>query len=530
MNLKNWFSVRHMLPKGMDASDLPSSGTMYRKYLTLALPSVLEMVLISLINMMDTVMVSSVGTDAVAAVGLFGQPRMLMLCFFFAINTGITAVVARRKGEGRKEDANRVLRNSMVLIALLSLVLMGLFLPFASPLMRFAGAEEGRTLEDSTAYFIIVSAALPFNALSMGICAAQRGVGNTKLTMYVNVASNLVNILFNWLLINGIGPFPKLGVMGAAIATAIGLFVGFILSLISVISGKRHDPFLILARHARWKLTKEATGDGTHIALSSMVEQIALRIGFFSYAKIVAGLGTDAFAAHQIAMQFMNLSFSFADGFGIAGTSLVGQMLGARRKDLAHVYGTLAQKSAFLISIGLAMDCFAVSISKGLTVDVHEIFAKRQKPWLMAILFGAFQGGMPLIGYSVGTLFTTFFSRFAPWIALILLSFIGGKMIWASLQDSEENVKGNDFSIKTLVILAIATSFDALTTGVIFIPVPEVLWIGIGFIALTSFVFSIAGYLIGVFVGNKFKINVELIGGCILIAIGIKIFVEGLCF
>ena len=380
MNLKNWFSVRHMLPRGMDASDLPSSGSMYRKYLTLALPSVMEMVLISLINMMDTVMVSSVGTDAVAAVGLVNQPRMLMLCFFFAINTGITAVVARRRGENRKEDANRVLRNSMILIFLLSLILMGLFLPFATPLMRFAGAEEGRTLEDATTYFIIVSSALPFNALSMGICAAQRGVGNTKLTMYVNVASNLVNILFNWLLINGIGPFPKLGVTGAAIATAIGLFVGFILSLISVMSGKQHDPFLVITRHDSWKPSKEAIRDVTHIALSSMVEQVALRIGFFSYAKIVAGLGTDAFAAHQIAMQFMNLSFSFADGFGIAGTSLVGQMLGARRKDLAHVYGTLAQKSAFLISIGLASLCifgrgFLVSmfISENANPGVREL-------------------------------------------------------------------------------------------------------------------------------------------------------------
>ena len=380
MNLRKWFSVRYMLPKGMSASELPSSSSMYRKYLTLAFPSVLEMVLISLINMMDTVMVSTVGTDAVAAVGLVGQPRMLMLCFFFAINTGITAVIARRKGEGRKADANTVLRNSMVLIALLSVILMGIFLPLATPLMRFAGAEEGRTLEDSTAYFIIVSAALPFNALSMGICAAQRGVGNTKLTMYVNVASNLVNILFNWLLINGIGLFPKLGVIGAAIATAIGLFVGFILSLISVMGGKKHDPFLLIPRHDSWKLTREATGDVTHIALSSMVEQAALRIGFFSYAKIVAGLGTDAFAAHQIAMQFLNLSFSFADGLGVAGTSLVGQMLGARRKDLAHVYGTLAQKSAFLISIAVASLCvfgrgFLVSmfISENASPGVQEL-------------------------------------------------------------------------------------------------------------------------------------------------------------
>ena len=355
--LRKFFAVENMLPSGMQGSGLPSSSEMYRKYIQLALPSVLEMVLISLINMMDTVMVSTVGTDAVAAVGLVGQPRMLMLCFFFAINTGITAVVARRKGEQRREDANTVLRNSMVLILLLSLVLMALFLPFSKPLMRFAGAEEGRTLEDATAYYIIVGLALPFNALSMGICAAQRGIGNTKLTMYVNIASNLVNILFNWLLINGIGPFPKLGVVGAAIATAIGLFCGFVLSLISVLNGKKHDAFLQLSVRDDWKLQKQAVSDVSHVALSSMVEQLVLRVGFFSYAKIVANLGTDAFAAHQIVMQFLNLSFSFADGLGIAGTALVGQMLGAKRKDMAHVFGSLAQRFAFLVSLLLASLC-----------------------------------------------------------------------------------------------------------------------------------------------------------------------------
>ena len=82
-----------------------------------------------------------------------------------------------------------------------------------------------------------------------------------------------------------------------------------------------------------------------------------MRVGFFSYAKIVAGLGTDAFAAHQIACQFMNLSFSFADGCGIAGTSLVGQMLGRKRPDLAHIYGTLAHRVALLTGLVLAAGC-----------------------------------------------------------------------------------------------------------------------------------------------------------------------------
>ncbi len=288
---------------------------MYREFIRLAIPSVCEMVLISLINMMDTIMVSGLGTDAVAAVGLVDQPRMLMLCFFFALNVGITAVVARRKGEGRKEEANQVVRNMILIILGLSFVLMALALPFADPLMRFAGAEKGRTLEDATKYFLIVGAALPANALSMGICAAQRGIGNTKLTMYVNITSNMVNICFNYLLINGIGPFPRLGVVGAAIATAMGMVVGLILCLVSLFRGKAHDSFLQISLKDDWRIKKRSVMDVLKVSSSAMLEQIAMRIGFFSYAKIVAELGTDAFAAHQIAMKFLNLSFCFADGW-----------------------------------------------------------------------------------------------------------------------------------------------------------------------------------------------------------------------
>ena len=227
------------------------------------------MVLISLINMMDTVMVSGLGTDAVAAVGLVGQPRMIMLCMFFALNTGITTVVARRKGENRQEDANRTVRTSVLMIIGLSIILMAVLLPLSEPLMRFAGAEEGRTLADSVEYFNILGYALPFQALSMGLCAAQRGVGNTKLTMQVNITSNLVNILFNYLLINGIGPFPMLGVRGAAIATMIGMIVGFVLSVIAMFRGQEN--FLRMTLHDNWKPDREAAGALTKVASSAMV-------------------------------------------------------------------------------------------------------------------------------------------------------------------------------------------------------------------------------------------------------------------
>lgn len=180
--------------------------------------------------------------------------------------------------------------------------------------------------------------------------------------------------------------------------------------------------------------------------------------------------------------------------------------------------------SITLVGVGLAMDCFAVSTTQGL----HEKKWNPKALW-MAILFGLFQGGMPLIGFYAGTFWTEFFRNFSPWVALALLGWIGGKMIWESTHRKEDKrvVRKVDWSTWRLLSLAIATSIDALATGVIFIPFPESLWLGIGIIALCSLLFAMIGYLIGVGMGTKFRLNAELIGGLILIGIGLKIFVEG---
>ena len=185
--------------------------------------------------------------------------------------------------------------------------------------------------------------------------------------------------------------------------------------------------------------------------------------------------------------------------------------------------------SIILIAIGLAMDCFAVSIAQGLDTDIRNT-KQQPKVLLMAFLFGLFQGGMPLIGYYAGTLFADFFSRYAPWIALILLAFIGGKMIIESFKKDEESEQHATWTLPFLLTMAVATSIDALATGVIFIPVPEMLWTGIGLIALVSFLLSIAGCYIGSVFGKRFNLNVELLGGIILVGIGLKIWIEGVCF
>ena len=200
-----------------------------------------------------------------------------------------------------------------------------------------------------------MTAVLPFNALSMAMCAAQRGIGNTRITLYVNVTSNVVNVFLNWLLINGIWIFPRWEVKGAAIATAIGLCVGSVLACISLV--RRHEGdmgFLRLSVKDDWRFSLPAARAVVKVGGNSMLEQIALRIGFFLYARLVADLGTQAYASHVVCMQFLNLSFTFADGIGVASTSLVGQMLGRERPDLSHLYGKIAQRIAVVGAVLLA--------------------------------------------------------------------------------------------------------------------------------------------------------------------------------
>ncbi|MBR5828304.1 MAG: manganese efflux pump [Paludibacteraceae bacterium] len=180
-----------------------------------------------------------------------------------------------------------------------------------------------------------------------------------------------------------------------------------------------------------------------------------------------------------------------------------------------------------LLAIGLAMDCFAVSVCKGLT-SPHGYVPRYIKPLLMALLFGVFHAGMPLIGYYAGSLFISFFQRFAPWIALALLGFIGCKMIYDAVKGNDEESQLADFSFLGLLSLAFATSMDTLATGVIFIPHPDVLWLAVGVIALTCFIFSITGFILGHIVGARLRINVNILGGIILILIGLKICLEGI--
>ena len=178
----------------------------------------------------------------------------------------------------------------------------------------------------------------------------------------------------------------------------------------------------------------------------------------------------------------------------------------------------------FILALGLSMDAFAVSICKGLSLG-RRIGARHMA--LAGAWFGGFQALMPLLGYFLGRFFAEMITAYDHWIAFILLAFIGGKMVWEALDPKEEKVD-DAMDGRTMFILAVATSIDALAVGVTFAFLEVSILPAVLFIGATTFLCSAAGVKIGSVFGQRYKQKAELAGGIVLVLIGLKILLEGL--
>ena len=175
-----------------------------------------------------------------------------------------------------------------------------------------------------------------------------------------------------------------------------------------------------------------------------------------------------------------------------------------------------------LISVGLAMDAFAVSVCKGLAMKKMEF----KKAVIIGVWFGGFQTLMPTIGFFLGKTFESFITCIDHWIAFVLLGIIGGNMIKESF-DKDEKVDSS-MDVKSMLLLAIATSIDALAVGVTFAFLQVQIVPAVSFIGVITFIFSAVGVKIGSLFGTKYKSKAELFGGIVLVLIGIKILLEGI--
>lgn len=177
-----------------------------------------------------------------------------------------------------------------------------------------------------------------------------------------------------------------------------------------------------------------------------------------------------------------------------------------------------------ILSISLAMDAFAVSVCKGLSMKKIDW----KKAVIIGLYFGIFQAGMPIIGYFLGSFFEEAITSIDHWIAFILLAAIGGNMIREALKGEDESDSNDNVDFKTMIVLAIATSIDALAIGITFAFLNVNLPIALSSIGLITFALSIVGVKIGNKFGDKYESKAEIAGGVILIVLGLKILLEHL--
>lgn len=179
----------------------------------------------------------------------------------------------------------------------------------------------------------------------------------------------------------------------------------------------------------------------------------------------------------------------------------------------------------FLIAVGLSMDAFAVAVCKGLSMRKMN----RRHAVIIGLYFGGFQAMMPLLGYLLGVSFQDAITAYDHWIAFILLAVIGGNMIKEALNPEEEHCD-DSVAFRDMVVLAVATSIDALAVGVTFAFLGVHILPAVSFIGIITFCLSVLGVKVGNVFGTRYKSKAEITGGIILIGIGVKILIEHLFF
>jgi putative MATE family efflux protein len=340
-------------------------ATLRRDVLLLALPAVGEQVLNTLVGLADTFLVghlneqtaAKLGYDSAAAlagVGLANQMVWLITVLFMAVSVGSTALIARARGANDIASANHTLRQSIIVGLAMGLVATVVGLTCATPFMQLLGAGP-EVLPLGTTFMQIASLTfIPAALLFIGT-ATLRGMGDMRTPLYVMLGVNGVNIALSWLLVNGNLGAPTLGVAGSAIGAAIARGGGGLV-LVGILLYGRSGLKLKFDLRPNWELLRRLI----RIGLPSAGEQLVFQGALLIFVRFVTGLGTVAYAAHNVVLNIESLSFLPGMGYAIAATTLVGQRLGAEQPEQAEAsaYESLLQASLMMTTLGVVMMLF----------------------------------------------------------------------------------------------------------------------------------------------------------------------------
>jgi len=414
-----WQSVREAL-RGSHQDF--TTGSLNRSILLLAIPMVLEMVLESLFAVVDVFWVSRLGSNAIATVGLTESVLTLVFAVGMGLGMSTTAMVARRIGE---KDANGAAISAVQAIFLGAIASVALGLPFflfAPKLLALMGASPA-IIAGGANYTRIALGGSGVVLLLFLNNAIFRGAGDAAIAMRLLWVSNILNLILDPCLIFGLGPFPKLGVTGAALATFTGRGIGVLYQFYRLTQGT--ERLHILALHLR--LNAAVLLRLLRVSLTGILQFLIGQASWLGLVRIVSLFGAPALAAYTIAIRIVIFAILPSWGLSNAAATLVGQNLGARRPDRARsaVWRTGLWNMLFLGSVGLVFIAFAPAIIRLFTsdpavlpiaIDCLRIFSSGNIAYAYGmVLLQAFNG-------AGDTLTPTYVNLFGFWILEIPLA------------------------------------------------------------------------------------------------------------
>ena len=317
----------------------------------IAIPAMLESLVIVAVAVIDTKMIAVLGNEAISAVSLTAQPKMFVLSIFFALGTALSFFIARAYGKNDKEEAKEYFFYVLKIGIIGAIVLGVLLFVFARPIMELC-SRQAETVELSAEFFSIVMGFMVFQVALIILNGALRGLGKTNVTLTAGLALSLVDILFNYLLIEGRFGFPRLEVTGNAIATVLGSVASLAVSFTAITHKEEFLSFKNFFAH-RFKQS-EILADIKSKAGNIVLENLAMRIGFLISGIIVSLFPSADTAVYFVGMLLMNLSFACGDGLQSAAVAILGKNAGMGNMEVVKERLRMFLKTGLAVSLILS--------------------------------------------------------------------------------------------------------------------------------------------------------------------------------
>ncbi|PLS01863.1 MATE family efflux transporter [Neobacillus cucumis] len=306
--------------------------TKAKEVLGMALPAIGESYLQSLLGVIDSFFIAKLGLLAINAVGVTNIYNMTYIGVFTAISATLSIFLSRAFGAKRAEQSKSVIFHGLLISSFIGLLFSIISVIFAQSLLEWTGANE-QLKETAVIYFKVVLGLTPFIALFTAESASFRAIGDTKTPLRVGIEMNIVHVFLDYLLIFGLGPVAGLGLTGAAIAMILARIFGFIrLFLLS-----QRIPAIALTR-SDFKIIGKLARRMINFAVPATIERLSMRLGQVIYFGLIVRMGTEVYAAHNIAGTITTFSSTIGGGFAVAASTLIGQAIGRNNWSEVQAY------------------------------------------------------------------------------------------------------------------------------------------------------------------------------------------------